>query len=184
METQILFKNMKVDDDIKEYAEKKLGKLNKYLATISSIKIELTEEKSKSRQHMYTAQVTLNINGFLIRGEHKDESIKASIDEVVETMERQVTKYKKRYEVNKGRANESIRVPITAEADKEAENDGKEVLKTKRFIIKPMSVEQAVDQMEFIGHDFFIYASMDDKAVNVVYRRKAGGYGVILPELG
>jgi putative sigma-54 modulation protein len=183
METQILFKNMKTDEDIKEYADKKLGKLSKYLAAISATKIELTEEKSKSRQHVYTAQVTLNINGFLIRGEHKDESIKAAIDEVVETMERLITKYKKKYEVNKGRVTESIRTQAVEGDEKAPESDEADTLRTKRFFIKQMTVEQAIDQMEFIGHDFFIFASADDKAVNVVYRRKNGKYGLILPEL-
>jgi len=183
METQILFKNMKADGNIKEYAEKKLGRLNKYLATISGTKMELTEEKSKSRQHMYTAQVTLNINGFLIRGEHKDESIKAAIDEVVETMERLVTKYKKRFEVNKGRSTESIRTQAASGGEKAPESDEADTLKMKRFLIKQMTVEQAIDQMEFIGHDFFIFASAEDKSVNVVYRRKNGKYGLILPEL-
>lgn len=184
METQIIFKNIKADPDIQDYAEKKLIKLNKYLATISNIKMELAEEKSKSRQHVFSAQVTLNVNGFLIRCENKDESIKAVVDEVTETMERLVNKYKKRYEVNKGRSTESIRVPLEAYSDKEAESDAMDIMRTKRFIIKPMTVEQAVDQMEFIGHDFFIYASTEDKSVNVVYRRKNGRYGVIIPELG
>jgi len=183
MEMQISFKNMKQDPDIQEYAEKKLDKLNKYLANISGIKMELTEEKTKSRQHSYTAQVTLNINGFLIRGEQKDESLKASVDEVVETMERLVTKYKKRHEVNKGRVNESIRIPAGTGGEKETEVDEISILRMKRFIIKPMTVEQAIDQMEFIGHDFFIFANAEDKSVNVVYRRKNGRYGLILPEL-
>ena len=182
METHIIFKNMKPAEDIKEYAEKKLAKLNKYLANINDIKLELSEIKSKSRQHTYAAQVTINVNGFLIRGEHRCESIKAAIDEVLETMERQIEKYKKRYEISKGRSSKSIRVPAgnaTGDRDREAG----EVLKVKKFFIKPMNVEQAIEQMEFLGHDFFIFASLEDKAVNVIYRRKDGKYGLILPEL-
>lgn len=181
METHIVFRNMKSEEAIKEYAEKKLGKLNKYLASISNIKLELSEVKSKSRQHNYAAEVTINVNGFLIRGEHKDESIKAAIDEVAETMERQITKYKKRYEVSKGRSSESIRLPA-GDVQKESDGEAGEVIKMKRFLIKPMTVEQAIDQMEFLGHDFFIFASVEDKAVNVIYRRKDGKYGLILPE--
>ena len=183
MEIHVLFKNLKADDDIKTYAEKKLGKLNKYLANIVNIKVELAEEKPKSRQHNFSAQVTLNVNGFLIRGEHRDESIKAAIDEVAEIVERQVIRYKKRFEVAKGRPAETIRVPADINVGKEDGEERAEVIKTKKFLIKPMTVEQAIDQMEFIGHDFFIFANMEDKSVNVLYRRKDGKYGLILPEL-
>lgn len=183
MEIEVLFKNLQADDDVKHYAEKKLGKLNKYLTSINNIKVELTEEKSRSRQHDFSAQVTLNINGFLIRGEHKDENIKAAIDEVAGIVERQVIRYKKRYEVAKGRPAETIRVPADVDISKSDRADGAEIIKTKRFLIKPMTVEQAIDQMEFIGHDFFIFASIEDKSVNVLYRRKDGKYGLILPEL-
>lgn len=183
METHIIFKNMQSEEDIREYAEKKLVKLNKYLASISNIKLELSKVKSKSRQHNFAVQVTINTNGFLIRGEHKDESIKAAIDEVIETMERQIAKYKKRYEISKGRGLESIRVPESVSNKEKGEPEEGDILKVKRFKIKPMSVEQAIDQMEFLGHDFFIFASIEDKSINVVYRRKDGNYGLILPEL-
>ena len=183
MEIRILFKNMEADDDIKEYARRKLGKLNKYLANISNIKVEIAEEKSRSHQRNFSTQVTLNINGFLIRGEHRGESIKAAIDEVTEAMERQIIKYKKRFEVAKGRPTETIRMPADIDFDKEGGMERARVIKTKRFLLKPMTVEQAIDQMEFIGHDFFIFANMEDKSVNVLYRRKDGEYGLILPEL-
>ena len=103
MQIQVTTKNMKIEGDIKEYAEQKLGRLTKYLNSISSIKLELVEEKSKSRLHTYSAQVTLNVNGFMIRGEHKGDDIHATVDAVADVMERLINKYKARYEVNKGR---------------------------------------------------------------------------------
>lgn len=184
MDTQILFKNMLAKDNIRDYADKKISKLDKYLANISSIKLELIKEKTKSRQNTYTAQATLNINGFIIRGENHDENIKAAIDEVVDKMERLITKYKKRYEVNKGRTNESIRIPAPESDMADTDNENVAVVREKKFVIKPMTIEQAIDQMDFIGHDFFIFANIDDKSVNVVYHRKNGMYGLILPELG
>jgi putative sigma-54 modulation protein len=180
MDIQIITKNLRLDEDIRDYAEKKLGKLAKYLSTISSVKLDLVEEKSKSRLHVYTAQVTLNINGFLIRGEHREDDVRAAIDGVADVMERLVNKYKGRYEVNKGRGPESIRKPVTGEI-RMGEEEATNIVKQKRFLVKPMTVDEAIDQMEFIGHDFFIFVNIEDNSIGVVYRRKDGKYGLIQP---
>jgi putative sigma-54 modulation protein len=182
MQIQVTTKNMKVESDIKEYAEKKLSRLTKYLSSISSIKLELVEEKSKSRLHTYSAQVTLNVNGFLIRGEQRGDDVHATVDAVADVMERLITKYKARYEVNKGREPESIRKPSKSELLGEDEEEKTGVVKLKKFTIKPMTVDGAIDQMEFIGHDFFIFINNDDNSINVVYKRKDGKYGVLQPQ--
>ena len=182
MQIQVATKNVKLEGDIKEYAEKKLSKLTKYLNNISSIKLELVEERSKSRLHQYSAQVTLNVNGFLIRGEHKGDDTHATVDAVADVMERLLIKYKARYEVNKGRESKSIRKPSSGEVQNEDEDEQSGVVKLKRFKVKPMAIDEAVEQMEFIGHDFFIFVNKDDEAVNVVYKRKDGRYGLLQPE--
>jgi putative sigma-54 modulation protein len=181
MEIQVVTKNTKIDDETKEYAEKKLSKLSKYLSTIHSIKLDLVEEKSKSRLHVYTAQATMNINGFWIRGEHREDDIRAAIDGVADVMERLVNKYKGKYEVNKGRVQESIRKPANVQLER-AEADEVRIVKKKRFLVKPMTVDEAIDQIEFIGHDFFIFLDSADNSVNIIYRRKDGKYGLIQPE--
>jgi putative sigma-54 modulation protein len=142
----------------------------------------LVEEKSKSRLHTYSAQVTLNVNGFLIRGEQKGDDSHATVDAVSDVMERLITRYKSKYDVNKGRVVESIRKPSQGEASRENEDEKAVVVKKKRFDVKPMTVDEAIDQMEFIGHDFFIFINSDDNSINVVYRRKDGKYGVLQPE--
>jgi putative sigma-54 modulation protein len=179
MQVQVITKNLKVEGDIKEYAEKKLNKLTKYLNSISSIKLELVEEKSKSRLHTYSAQVTLNVKGFLIRGEQKGDDAHATVDAVADVMERLINKYKARYEV---RESESIRKLVNSEVQREDEEEKTGVVKLKRFTIKPMTVDEAIDQMEFIGHDFFIYINGNNNSINVVYKRKDGKYGVLQPE--
>jgi putative sigma-54 modulation protein len=184
MEIGIATKNLTLDNEIKEYAEKKLSKLAKFLSSISSIKLELAEEKSKSRVHQYAAQVTVNINGFLIRGEQKNDDIRKCIDSVVDVTGRLIDKYKSRFDISKGRVPESIRKPISDEkAGRDLDRKIK-VVKQKRFNIKPMKVEQAIDQMEFIGHDFFIFVNDVDNSINIIYRRKDGEYGLLQPELG
>jgi putative sigma-54 modulation protein len=180
MEIKIAARNMKLQEDERDYAEKKLGRLFKYLNSISSIKLELTEEKTKSRQPVFGAQVTVNVNGFLMRGEQKDENVRAAIDAVTDVMERLIDKYKKRYSTNKGKAHETIRTP--ADDDIPQIEQSQYVYKRKRFIVKPMTAEQAVEQMDFLGHDFFLFVSDVDNSINVVYRRKDGKYGLIQPE--
>ncbi len=182
MQIQVITKNLKVEGDIKDYAEKKLSKLTKYLNSISSIKLELIEEKSKSRLHTYSAQVTLNVKGFLIRGEQKGDDAHATVDAVSDVMERLINKYKARYEVNKGRVPESIRKPANTESQGGEVEERNGVVKLKRFTIKPMTVDEAIDQMEFIGHDFFIFVNNDNNSINIVYKRKDGKYGVLQPE--
>jgi len=178
MEIKIAARNMKLEDDVREYAEKKVGRLFKYLNNISSVKLELIEEKTKSRQPVFGAQVTINVNGFLMRGEQKKDNPRAAIDAVNDVMERLIDKYKKRYSVSK--AHDSIRTQAEEEAP--PIEQPQHVYKRKSFIVKPMNIEQAVEQMEFLGHDFFLFVSDVDNSINVVYRRKDGKYGLIQPE--
>jgi putative sigma-54 modulation protein len=180
MEIKIAARNMKLEEDVRDYAETKLGRLLKYLNTISSIKLDLIEEKSKSRQAVYGAQVTVNVNGFLMRGEQRDDNIRSAIDAVTDVMERLIDKYKKRYSINKSKAHETIRTQ--AGEEEPGGEQPQHVYKRKRFTVKPMTVEQAVEQMEFLGHDFFLFVSDVDNSINVVYRRKDGKYGLIQPE--
>ena len=181
MDIKISAKNLTIDDDTRGYAEKKITKLTRYLSNITMMHMELSEEKSKSRLSSYVVQVTLNINGFLLRGVQKDDNLKAAIDAVTDVMERLIEKYKKRYTVNKSKVHESIR---TAKEETDvAAAVGRPVIKRKKFALKPMSAEQAVEQMDFLSHDFFLFINDEDNAVNVVYRRK-DGYGLIQPEIG
>ena len=184
MEVQVIAKNIDLTDDIKSYAENKVNRLSKYLNNVTTAKVELLEEGSRSKQRYFIAQATLNVNGFLIRGEQKAENVKASIDKVAAVLERLLLKFKKKYKISKGRSPESIRqvkdIEIIAEVNPATSNS---IVKLKRFPIKPMTVEQAIDQMEFLGHDFFLFLDANDNMVNVVYRRKGGGYGLIQPEI-
>jgi putative sigma-54 modulation protein len=118
------------------------------------------------------------VNGFLMRGEQKNDNPRAAIDAVNDVMERLIDKYKKRYSVSK--AHDTIRTQ--AEQEAQTVEQPHHVYKRKRFIVKPMTIEQAVEQMDFLGHDFFLFVSDVDNSINVVYRRKDGKYGLIEPE--
>ncbi|MFC2060709.1 HPF/RaiA family ribosome-associated protein, partial [Chloroflexota bacterium] len=144
-------------------------------------KVEVFEEKTKSPQQRFVVQVTIDSSGTLLRGEERGEDLFTAIDKVTAVMDRQVERYKgkqqkKRKGVSIARSEFSPETETTERAAK--------VTKVKRFTIKPMSVGEAIDQMELLGHDFFLFLNADTGAINLLYQRKDANYGLIEPELG
>jgi len=179
MELQVTGKNIELLPVIRSYIERKLGKLNRHLPNILEAKVEISEEKTKSREHHFIAQITINSSGTLLRGEERGEDLFTAIDRVEAIMNRQIERYKgKLYDKGRGsslaRAEFSQKVGTAEPAEK--------VTKVKRFDIKPMSVAEAIDQMELLGHDFFLFRNAETEQLNLVYRRKDGNYGLIEPE--
>ena len=179
MELQIIGKNMKLAPEVRHHIERKLGKLGRHLSNITKSKVEVSEEKTKSSQQRFVVQVTIESSGTLLRGENKGENPLEAIDKVAATMDRQIEHYKgKLYDKRRGS-------PLTkSELSGEAETTPSSVVKVKRFAVKPMSVSEAIGQMELLGHDFFLFFNADNEELNLLYRRKDGNYGLIEPELG
>jgi len=181
MELQITGKNVELLPAARRYIERKLGKLGRHLLNITESKVEISKEKTKSPQQHFVVQVTVNSSGTLLRGEGRGEDLFTAIDRVAEVMERQIEHYKgKLYE--KGRGSSLARSGFSEEVAEE-QPLGK-VVKVKRFAVKPMSVDEALGQMELLGHDFFLFFNADNEELNLLYRRKDGNYGLIEPELG
>jgi putative sigma-54 modulation protein len=184
MELQIFSKNMELTPAIQQYVQKKIGKLDRYLPNITEAKVEISEEKTKSHQHRFTAQATLNSKGVLLRGEERGENVNVAVDAVAEVLERQIERYKgKLYE--KGRGVSLARQAAVPERTvaSEASEDLPSVVRVKRFAVKPMSVAEAVEQMELLGHSFFLFVDTENGALSLLYRRNDGNYGLIEPEL-
>lgn len=180
MELQITGKNIKVSPTVRSYIERKLGKLNRHLPNIMESKVEITEEQTKSRQQHFVVQVTVNCKGTLLRGEDRGEDLFVAIDKVTAIMNRQIEHFKgKRYD--KGRGSSLARGEFSPEVA--AVESLPRVTKVKRFAIKPMPVEEAINQMELLGHNFFLFYNIDAKTLNLVYRRRDDNYGLIEPEL-
>ncbi len=181
MELQITGKNMELLPAVRRYIGHKLDKLNRHLPNIMEFKIEISEEKTKSRQQRFVVQVTIESNGTLLRGEERGEDLYTAIDKVVEIMDRQIGHFKgKLYDRRRGSS-------LARGGFSEEETEGRplgEVVKVKRFVVKPMSVDEAVSQMELLSHDFFLFFNTDGEGFNLLYRRKDGNYGLIEPELG
>lgn len=177
MELEIITRNLKDMETIESYVNKKIGKLSRYLPSINGGKVEIREEKTRSPQQRFTVQVTLNSKGTLLRGEERGDSVYAAVDAVYEVMSRQIERFKgKRYRKGRG-------APLRPVLVEEAE-DAPRVVRVKRFWAKTMTVADAAEQMELLGHDFFLFVNDENKALSVLYRRDDGDYGLIEPELG
>jgi len=181
MELQITGKNVKLVPTARRYIERKLGKLSRHLPNIVESKVEVAEEKTKSPEQRFVIQVTIDSNGTLLRGEERGENLFVAIDKVVAVLDRQIERYKGKL-YDKGRGSSFARSEFNPEV--EAEKPVGKVVRVKRFAVKPMSVDEAIDQMELLGHDFFLFFNADTEGLNLLYRRKDANYGLIEPELG
>lgn len=180
MELQITSKNIELSPAVRRHIERKLGKLSRHLPNITESRVEIAKEKTKSRQQHFVVQVTVDSNGTLLRSQERGADLFTAIDKVAAVMNRQVERYKgKRHDKRKGSS--FARGEFSEEAE---EQPPRKVVKVKQFTVKPMSVAEAIDQMELLGHDFFLFFNADSKGLNLLYRRKDGNYGLIEPELG
>ena len=166
-------RNLEVTEALRRYAEEKVGRLQKYLDRITSAHVVLSVEK-----HRQIAEVTLQVRDLTIRGEESTEDLYASIDRVVEKLERQVQTYKGKI---MSHGNRSAR-PQGPGAPPGTGEDSR-IVKAKRFAMKPMSLDEAILQMELLSHDFYVFRNAKTDEVNVVYRRHEGDYGLIEPEV-
>jgi putative sigma-54 modulation protein len=182
MELTIKGKNMEVTDRLRDYVRKKIGKLDRYLPSISEAWVELSVEGTKAAQDRQVCQVTVRSNGTILRAEERSEDMFYSIDTVLDKMYRQIARYKGKRK-NRWRGAAVPAEPLPGEYEQEVEEETSSIVRYKRFPMTPMSPEEAVEQMELLGHDFFVFFNADEGQINVLYRRKDGNYGVIQPEL-
>lgn len=178
MQLTIRGKNLEVTDALKEYVEKKLNRLQKYFYRPLSAQVTLGVERGR-----HLIEVTMPIDGLLLRGEEASEDMYASVDQVMDKLERQIHKFKTRINRKFRRDGNHVQRGIVIEEGNGAavEEEPVEVVRVKRFPVKPMEVEEAILQMNLLGHDFYVFLNADSEDVSVVYRRKVGGYGLIEP---
>lgn len=181
MKYNIRGENLEVTGAIREYVQKKIGKLERYFDTppTSDVHVNLSVYNDEQR-----IEVTIPMTNLLLRAEERHIDLYAAIDLVVGKLERQIRKYKTKVN-RKFRQNGSPK-HIFAELEKEAvdeetETDELDIVRTKRFDLKPMDSEEAVLQMDMLGHAFYVFTNALSGDTNVVYRRKDGRYGLIEP---
>jgi len=183
MELQIAGTNMELTPAVYRYVQRKLGKLSRHLPTIIESRVEISEEKTKSPQQRYLVRVTVNsgVGGAVFHGEERGEDLFKAVDKVAAIMTRQLERHKgKLYDKGRGR---SLARGEFNETARQAE-PGRKIIKTKRFTIDAMSADEAIEQMELLGHSFFLFLDTDAEKVKLLYRRNDGNYGLIEPEIG
>ncbi len=169
-------KNFEVSDHLKEYVERKIGRLDRKLPTLTEARVELTLENTKNAAQSQVGQVTLRNNGTILRGEERSSDFAASVDAVSDKLLKQIERYKTKRQRNRVQGE---REPLT----EEVETSEPGVVRVKRFRVPPISEEEAIEQMELLGHNFYVFFNRDRSAINVLYRRNDGSYGVIEPEM-
>lgn len=185
MNITVYGKNIDVTPSLKEYAREKMQKLKKYFED-EPMEVHITMEVEKER---HIVEVTAYVKGLILRGEEETTDMYASLDSVIEKVERQIHKYKtkihnrmiERKQEYKEEYMEKREEMIKAKREPEEDEFEPKIVKTKSFALKPMDAQEAVMQMDLIGHDFFVFSNANTNEVNVVYKRKDGNYGLIEP---
>ncbi len=176
MKVTVIAKNIQLTNALKEAVEKKISKLSKYFN--SDVEAKATLSVQKNRQKI---EVTIPFNGVILRGEESTEDMYKSIDLVEEKLERQIRKQKTK--LARRQTGDSLRFSAIESLNGDSyEDEDAKIVKTKRFTIKPMNEEEALLQMELLGHSFFVFSNAETGDVNVLYKRKDGNYGLIEPE--
>lgn len=166
-------KNVDVTDGIRNALESKLQKLDKYFDPSTEVTATLSVEKDR-----HILEVTIPINGAILRAEEVTDDMYYTMDKVMDKLERQIRKHRTKIERKMKKGSFKYNPPIARQEEQEKEP---KVVRTKRFPMKPMPMEEALLQMELLGHNFFVFQNGDTDEVNVVYKRKDGNYGLIEP---
>ena len=180
-------RNMRLTDNVREYVEKKAAKLERYLHEIDEVRVELSHAKSaRSALDRQVAQITVHGKGFILRSEERADDIHAAFDTALDKIQRQIDRYKGKH--YRGRGDGRSAAEVVEEEELPMDETG-ELLpligRRKKFIVLPMTEDEAVEQMRLLGHDnFFIFFNAEQNAIQVLYRRRNGTYGLIEPVVG
>jgi putative sigma-54 modulation protein len=182
MRLQVKGRNVEVSPAIRSYAEEKLGKLERQLADPTRVELELAVERNPSIADKIVAEGTIWTKGPVLRAKERSTDMRASIDLLTDKLERQVARYREKRRRRGHREADRDGSGQIGGANMATDEEGTPVIvKTKQFTMHPMSAEEAVLQLELVGHDFFVFRHEDTGEINVVYRRQDGNYGLIEP---
>ncbi len=168
MDITVRGKHLDVTNSLREYVEKRVGKLERFFDVPLAAQVTLSVQKDRQ-----TVEVTMPVGGVVLRGEVSTGDMYSSIDMVVEKLEKQIDKYKTRI---------TKRFRVAAEAGGALLEAEPGVVRTKRLALKPISVDEAIMRLNLVGHDFFVFTNEATGDINVLYRRKDGDYGLLQPE--
>ena len=173
MRITITGKNLTVTEDLKNRIEKKLGKMDRYFRQEVDATVRLTQEKNLR----YIAEITITVGGIMLRAEETSDDIIKSADRAVDKIERQIRRHRTKLEK---RLHEEV-VIQAEETENSVEEESQELVRVKRFEMKPMTVEDAILHMDMLGHSFFLFQNSETGITSVVYRRNDGNIGMLEP---
>ena len=174
MELQMLGRNVELSEEVRKSIERKVRKLERHLPNIARGVVEISQETTKSPQDRYMVQITITHNsGSILRGEEKASDIFAAVKSAVEVLDRRIERYKGML-YKRGR-----KISPTVEQEPTLQ-----IVREKKFVLRRMSSDEAAEQMELLGHDFFLFINEASGLFSLLYRRQDVGYGLIEAELG
>lgn len=196
MDVQIQGLNIKVTDALEKYARKKLDKLDRYLPNIADIRVDLSHEHTKRGEDLAIAQITIrHTRGAILRAQEKTPGdINSAINSAVDKMYSQIQRFKGK-RIRKGRerfgatSEELIAAEQIPDVEEFVEENGAaeapptEIFRRKEVAVTVMNEEEAIEQMELLGHTFFVFFNDSTGGVNILYKRSSGGYGVLVPRV-
>ena len=187
VEVEIYGRSLDVTDRIQDYVNKKVSKLDRYLPGIEEARVDLAYVKSaRSAADRQVAQITVRGKGFILRSEERADDIFAALDTALDKMQRRIERFKGKHYRGRGDGKSTAEVSPTPIAEEEETGElGVVIARRKHFVLTPMDEVEALEQMQLLGHEnFFIFYNANTNAVNVLYRRRDGSYGLIEPEIG
>ena len=186
MDWNIKSRNMKLHETQRDQIQEKLGRLNRFLEGITDVKVECRFENQRSIGEVYIVQATiLAEHGVILRAEERDKDLLATVDRVNDNLQRQIRRFKEKH-YRRGRLRRSggevVMTPLPPADVAEAE-DGEErqIVREKELTLRPMFSDEAIEQMELLGHSFFVYRDAETEKISVVYRCQDGNYGLLMP---
>lgn len=184
MDISIQGRNVDITARLEAYVERKVQRLDRYLPDIQIVRVDLASDGGGRGVERQKAQITVqHARGRVLRAEETSDDLMGSIDRVVDRIYRQIEKYKGKRQ-RRGEANGSFEGFETAVQLENEEFDFGAIVRRKHFAAAAMTEEEAIDQIELLGHDFFVFINGSTGQFNVLYRRKEGGYGLLEPEVG
>ena len=182
MEPIIKTKNVELTDYLQQYVEKKTGKLDRILPRITECRVELSVANAKSAKDRQVVQITVRGKNLILRAEERSADMRTAVDAAIDKLHRQIRRYKGKRDRGRGRPEEPDLEALVEEGVEEEAPPT--IARVKRFRVAPMTDQEAIEQMELLGHDFFIFHNTDTQILSVLYRRRDGDYGLLEPELG
>lgn len=182
MDLQIRTNDVPVTDEIRGIAERHATRLNRWVDRVVEAKLELRRQAQRNGGEVTIAQVTLQTGRNTLRAEERDLDAARAVDTALEKLERQARRHHEKKADRHGRR--PIEAPIEAdEASLAEEMDADEaIVRTKRFPVKPIDTAEAIEQMQLLGHDFYLFDNLDAKTISLVYKRRDGSFGLLIPE--